>query len=186
MFTRRRPLSIAALIAALALAACGGSAPSPNSPAEEPLPASPEGTLDILDRSEYELRLALGEPVSRAFEAPQKSGVAPESTPVAQPPVTTEAPPPSPPSPPSPTTQAEDQKRPAQAQGADASAPSASALPTSDPCRNACRALASMERATAHLCTLAGSTDTRCEDARSRVQSARARVHAQCPACRGD
>lgn len=186
MFTRRRPLSIAALLAALALAACGGAAPPAESPAQEPLPPTPEGTLDILDRSENELRLALGEPVSRAFGAPQKPGPAPDSTPGAQPQVTTEASPPPRPPQPSPTTQSGDMKRPARAQDADASAPSASTTRTNEPCSNACRALASMERATEHLCTLAGSADARCGDARSRVQSARARVHAQCPACSGD
>jgi hypothetical protein len=42
-----------------------------------------------------------------------------------------------------------------------------------------------MERATTHLCSLAGDADTRCEGARGRVKSASARVHAECPACAG-
>lgn len=52
-----------------------------------------------------------------------------------------------------------------------------------DPCATACSALASMERATVHLCGLAGEGDHRCEDARARVRSATDRVRASCPAC---
>lgn len=52
-----------------------------------------------------------------------------------------------------------------------------------DPCSTACRALASMERATEHLCALAGDGDPRCENARSRVRGADERVRATCPAC---
>jgi outer membrane biosynthesis protein TonB len=185
MFTRRRSIPIAALLAALALAACGGASPSAKSSAEESLPPTPEEALDLLDRSEYELRLALGEPVSRALGAPQQPDASPNSVPGAQPPVATEAQPASPPPPPSPTPP-EALKRPAKVESAGESAPSASATSTTDPCSNACRALASMERATVHLCTLAGSADARCEGARARVQIARARVHAQCPACSGD
>ena len=52
-----------------------------------------------------------------------------------------------------------------------------------DPCATACTALASMERATMHLCGLAGESDQRCEDARARVKSATGRVRASCPMC---
>jgi len=53
-------------------------------------------------------------------------------------------------------------------------------------CASACRALASMERATAHLCDLATERDDRrlCEDSRSKVSSARERIRATCGACR--
>jgi len=52
-----------------------------------------------------------------------------------------------------------------------------------DPCGSACAALASMSRATEHLCGLAGNGDARCEDARARVRTADGRVRAACPAC---
>lgn len=51
---------------------------------------------------------------------------------------------------------------------------------TSDPCFSACRALASMSRATAHLCDLAGDADPRCDNARSRLRGARERVEGSC------
>jgi hypothetical protein len=55
-------------------------------------------------------------------------------------------------------------------------------------CTTACRALGSMERATAHLCALATSAsesqDT-CQDARSKVLSGRDRVKASCGECPG-
>jgi uncharacterized membrane protein len=58
-------------------------------------------------------------------------------------------------------------------------------LATSD-CESACRALASMERATSHLCSLAEEPDDqrRCDDARLRLTAARGRVHAACGGCR--
>ena len=39
-----------------------------------------------------------------------------------------------------------------------------------DPCATACRALASMQRSAAHLCSLAGEGDGRCEDARGTIR----------------
>lgn len=57
--------------------------------------------------------------------------------------------------------------------------------PASD-CESACRALASMERATSHLCSLAEEPDDqrRCDDARLRLTAARGRVRAACGGCR--
>ena len=54
-------------------------------------------------------------------------------------------------------------------------------------CATACRALGSMERATAHLCTLASSRDDQrsCEEARDFVLSGRDRVRASCGECPG-
>jgi hypothetical protein len=54
-------------------------------------------------------------------------------------------------------------------------------------CRNACRALGSMDRAAGRLCDLTqGDPETRrCDDARERVYSARARVKAMCGQCDG-
>lgn len=55
-------------------------------------------------------------------------------------------------------------------------------------CDSACRALASMERATAHLCFLAQGDEAddrrRCDDAKQRLTSAQSRVRSACGACR--
>ncbi len=48
-------------------------------------------------------------------------------------------------------------------------------------CVAACRALASMERAAAHLCELDSGTE--CGRARERVEAARARVRSSCGGC---
>jgi hypothetical protein len=64
--------------------------------------------------------------------------------------------------------------------GAPAPRPAAEAELTSDPCFSACRALASMTRATTHLCDLAGDADQRCDNARTRLRSARERVEGSC------
>ena len=51
-------------------------------------------------------------------------------------------------------------------------------------CRNACRALGSMDRAAGRLCGLTQADETRrCDDAKQRVYSARDRVKATCGLC---
>jgi hypothetical protein len=52
-------------------------------------------------------------------------------------------------------------------------------------CEAACRALASMERATSHLCSLADedADRRRCDDARGRLAEARKRVRGACGTC---
>jgi hypothetical protein len=54
-------------------------------------------------------------------------------------------------------------------------------------CATACRALGSMERATAHLCALASSGDDQrsCQDAKAKVLAGRDRVRASCGDCPG-
>lgn len=54
-------------------------------------------------------------------------------------------------------------------------------------CRNACRALGSMDRAAGRLCGLTqGDPETRrCDDAKQRVYSARERVKTTCGQCQG-
>ncbi len=55
-------------------------------------------------------------------------------------------------------------------------------------CPGACRALASMERAAAHLCSLAtaaGDSASDCDDAERRLKAARDRVRAACGTCPG-
>ena len=55
----------------------------------------------------------------------------------------------------------------------------------SNDCSVACRALGSMERATAHLCQIAASPEDQraCEDARARLESSRAKVTRACGEC---
>lgn len=52
-------------------------------------------------------------------------------------------------------------------------------------CAAVCRALASMERAAAHLCSLADQDDDRrrCDDARQRLTAAQTRVRSACGVC---
>jgi hypothetical protein len=52
-------------------------------------------------------------------------------------------------------------------------------------CRNACRALRSMDRATGRLCSLGVSTEEirRCSDAKSRLLHARDKVRSTCGTC---
>jgi hypothetical protein len=54
-------------------------------------------------------------------------------------------------------------------------------------CPTACRALASMERAVAFLCSAAQSKDDadRCDGARHRLRSARHRIRTNCGDCPG-
>jgi hypothetical protein len=65
-------------------------------------------------------------------------------------------------------------------------------LTSAGDCAAACRALASMERATGHLCALshsaaAGAEDerARCDEATAKVLSARERVRSTCGVCEG-
>lgn len=51
------------------------------------------------------------------------------------------------------------------------------------PCETACRALASMDRAATHICSLAGDEHERCTNARERVRSATERVRQSCSDC---
>ena len=52
-------------------------------------------------------------------------------------------------------------------------------------CSRACKALASMERATAHLCSVVSTPDDQhsCDDARQKLQSSRDRVRSTCGEC---
>jgi len=50
-------------------------------------------------------------------------------------------------------------------------------------CTTACRALASMDRAANKVCDLAGSDDSRCDGARTRLSAARDIVRRSCPTC---
>ena len=52
-----------------------------------------------------------------------------------------------------------------------------------DACTTACAALASMARSTSHLCDLTGGGDSRCTEARARLENADVRVRGACPGC---
>ncbi len=52
---------------------------------------------------------------------------------------------------------------------------------TTDDCISACKALASMRRATERLCAI--DPGTRCTDARTKLGTATAKVRSACPAC---
>lgn len=75
----------------------------------------------------------------------------------------------------------------------DADQPTAGAAPaspqydgaSSSPCETACRALASMNRAASHICSLAGEESDSCSNARERLKSATERVRQSCSECAG-
>jgi hypothetical protein len=159
-------------IVTAALVGCGGAPrpaaeapPAPPSPATESspeslVPGSADEALAQLDHAEGELDQALARPAYQpGYAEPKGAATPPPSAPAAS---ATPAP--------KPSTQR------AQSEDTAASVPP-------NPCETACRALASMERATEHLCGLAGEADQRCEGARTRVKSASTRVEAQCPRC---
>lgn len=183
--TRPR-LRVAAPLAAVLLAlplleACGGAPPpaaaSPSPPPAEDL-GTAEGALAAVTDAERTINQLVG-------AAPGSQGMSSQGAvaPAVQP---------SPPPPPPPAA-----APPAPMPAGAAPAPASAARPMSsdedngprekapDPCAMVCRALASMQRATEHLCSLAGADDARCTSARDRVTGASARVHMVCPACGG-
>ena len=159
-----RALGLAA--AAFLFAACGASINSaPPVPAPTPL-SDIDSALVELDRAEREISLHVSteqQPVAAPEpSAPDQPGEPPPATG-------------SPATAPSPEVQVNPRS------GADS--PASSAMQTNDSCTIACRALASMERATSHLCSLAGEDDPRCAGARSRVRNATDRVRSGCSDC---
>jgi hypothetical protein len=178
--------------AVLALAGCGGSdARAPEARSARDL-ATPDGALAALDEAERAL--------DGVFPRAAPGGVsAASAVPQAQPP----PPPPVAPQKPGDAPAIPQQMPQLQmSQGMPGQAPPTAAPPStagradkreeaprqpvaSDPCSTACSALASMERAASHLCNLTGDGDARCQSARTRTQSAAARVRASCPSCSG-
>jgi hypothetical protein len=179
------------VLAAGALASCGGSAGTgagakePLAPADEKAAGmSPEAALAQLDLAERDLALALGYPPPAPLAHLQV-----EAQPTAVSQAGQAAPPPPPPRP-----AAEEPPRTSYAQAPAQPGPAAAgrdvrraekSAPGSAPstCTTACSALASMERSADHLCGLTGAGDDRCASARERVKNALARVQAACPAC---
>jgi hypothetical protein len=162
--TRRRSASTLATVAAcvLALAAgCGGAAPE-RQPAASPAdaPAAAPG----------------------AHAAPTTTE---PSGPGAPPPA---PPPPPPPAPASAFTPEEPRDREARRDSARKELETAEKQlldVAASSCESACRALASMERATSLLCTVADDAgdQRRCEDARRRLSAARTHVRSVCGSC---
>ena len=173
MITRTLRATAPLALLSLVLTACGGSALVGASRPPEALPESADGTMDVLDRAENDVRLALGGMPGAASGAPQADPLGAGKTLGAPPP------------PPAPAAPIPSQGEASPRDDHPSSVASGPTALSSDPCTNACRALASMERAASHLCSLAGDTDARCEGARTRVKNAGARVHAECPACAG-
>jgi len=152
---------------------CGGAMPAGAAKSVSGDGASSvEDATAAVDHAERALDQLLG-PASTALA----QGAAPQAA----------APPPPPPppvvaptAPPAPSASSEARKL----DGDDREAPRQPGGAT-DACATACSALASMERATTHLCELAGDDDSRCASARARVQRASGRVRAACPVCSG-
>jgi hypothetical protein len=143
-------------------AACGGSAPAPASPSAEPAPPSAAGA---------------------ASKAPE-SVAQPSFTPRMDVTESPAAPPPPPPAPPAP---GEEKGVTAALRGSRSELARAERdleASLSD-CRSACHALASMERATGHLCDMASDHEDRrtCEDAKTKVLAARDRIRSSCGSC---
>jgi hypothetical protein len=190
----------ALVLFAVAVASCGGAAAVPAARGADEAgfaDATPEAAQAALDLAEQNLFRAIGGPAMGFAQPPGEKVAAggksraPDPSATAQP--RAEPPPPpvqqvqpaqpsyTPPAAPAPADQADaaqasDDKR---RRLAEREAP----RPAADPCLTACSALASMERATDHLCGLAGAADGRCASARERVRNALARVQAACPAC---
>ena len=166
----RRPahhaLAFVALLGLLPLAAsCAAASRGALKEPERPLPNDVEGTLDVIHQAEGDLLAALGAraPADKTMAKTEEIQAAPAEA----------APPP-----PAAQRPAEEESAPAARDDTEArSAPAAS------PCTRACKALASMQRATDHLCGLSGEGDPRCTGARDRVRSATDRVRASCPPC---
>jgi hypothetical protein len=139
----------------------GGVTPAYKAPQTEEV-ATIDGASQWLDRSEQELRAALGpargEPGVTSVDRSGAAGAAPAE-----------------PGAPSPL---------GEAPGAGGMAPGQGAQPHSaDRCAIACEALTSMKNAASRLCGLAGEDDARCARAGERVAQARELVRSACSAC---
>jgi hypothetical protein len=157
-----RRIAIASAVAFLAACAARPEAAPPASPASEPAPAPSAGAPAYP-----------AQPGAVSADAP--SAGAPPPPPPAPPPAAQSQPYAQPPNRAASMTQAsndlEASQRELDVAGGD--------------CRNACRALGSMDRAAGRLCTLAQSPDDarRCEGAKTRLYSARDKVKNTCGSC---
>jgi hypothetical protein len=159
---RRGPLGVHVPALLLLLCGCGGAQKS-----EAPAPTTP----------------AFGDQAPPAAAPPSGAvHVAPEQ-PSLSPPV---MPPPPPPPPTTPADQPAERVATRLAARAELDRAQRELESAASDCESACRALASMERATSHLCSLADEPDDqrRCDDAKLRLTTARGRVRAACGGCR--
>jgi hypothetical protein len=121
-----------------------------------------------------------------AFSEEAPAGSAPPTTGVHAAPAQAPLSPPPPPPPPSPADAPAERGAARIAARADLDRAQRDLESAASDCESACRALASMERATSHLCSLAEEAEDqrRCDDAKLRLTSARGRVRAACGGCR--
>lgn len=155
-YPKRHAIVIGLVLAAavVLVGGCGGAVPmgAAKSADSAPEPATIEEAQAQLDQARAELEGRA--PKSESSLAPSTAGAPPASVPS-----------PSPPAPPPPTTTATG----GVAQGAES--PGAGSE-----CVTRCRALASMRRAVAAICRMAGDDDSRCTDAKRVLQESEARV----------
>jgi hypothetical protein len=113
----------------------------------------------------------------KAFEAPASLGQAPPPPPAAPAPVTVAVP----------SAAARGGAGGASFAGSELELAERQLQSSAGDCAMACRALGSMERATAHLCALAATGDDQrsCQDARSKVLAGRDKVRSSCGDCPG-
>ncbi len=165
MATKTRSLptqGIASLVLlALGVAACGGATPAASSPASQ---AAPPGAMQPEAEPDSAGQKTAPSPTNEAPVAPSTQSAAPTASGGSS----------------SDSLQAEmrNARRDVQLATRDLDA-------SMGDCANVCRALSSLERATAHLCALAsGDSDkSACDDAKSRVQHAQAQIKASCGTC---
>lgn len=174
------------LATSLAAAGCGGSLSSPSMSGDAKVTSSAEPVPHNVNEAEAQLALA-EQHVFGAFgqyKPEAQSGFAQPPGQTAQQPAaplgtaTTEASPPPPPN---------DKEHMAKEGEARTAAPATSGADVggaaSSPCETACRALASMNRAVTHICSLAGDDSDNCVNARERVRAATERVRQSCSEC---
>jgi hypothetical protein len=149
----------------VATAACGGAAPPAASPS--PAPSTPAGA-------------PAGAATKGGVEAPESRQMLDGPRPAAEPP-----PPPPPPGAPPVSTEEQGVGAALRASRSELSRAEAQLEASQSDCTSACRALASMERATGHLCDMASEHDDRrtCEDAKTKVLRARDRIRSSCGSC---
>jgi hypothetical protein len=159
--SRRAALLPLAASFVVLLSRCGGAAQS-----QAPAPASPAAP-DYRDEAP-----AAGAPTASVHASPMQPSLAP-------PPATP------PPPPPSAADQPAERASSRIAARAELDRAQHDLDSAASDCESACRALASMERATSHLCSLAEDPDdqSRCGDARRRLTTAQGRVRAACGGC---
>ncbi|WP_394845738.1 hypothetical protein LZC95_53000 [Pendulispora brunnea] len=160
------------LLLFLVINGCGGArsseAPAPMSAAPpEPEPTTLEEAQAQLERAKVQLGATNAPSADAAGASAPRAPAAPPQQPQAE-----RAPAPAPP--PAPASKSMESKSAVQQYRAEEA--------VSDPCADSCRALASMRRAVAAICRIAGNADARCTDAKATLASSEQRVSTcRCP-----